>query len=435
MNIRVLAVAIALAAAGAAFAIWALDDRASAGVSGIPTVTPTPGKSPQPAPTSPSASPTPAPPSPVREGPAFGPGIMVAECRSTSPTSVRVIFLWTPSRAGQQWLDLSIFNNNWAPGTFIGLGPFGPDAFGFVWDGLVQGTPHFARVNTIGRTGWHTSETLAFYTPICDGSTAGPAPAPDMLALQARLASAAAQWSFSTAIAITDLQTGETIDVNGFQNRLPGCTINLFALMLVISDLQAGRYPEPAPGDLIGQTINRSDPITAERLIRQYLGNGDVFAGLRRVNEYMHGIGMTSTLMDHPPAYWHESLNGGIDNRITARDANAGLLALWDGRALSPGWRDYMLQKMTLVKPGLNYLIPAGVGYGATVSHKNGFLYAEGWADNDIGIVWFQRGGQRYGYAISFFTQHVAGKYDDIPLGQQVSALAWQWFTARYGYP
>jgi hypothetical protein len=149
----------------------------------------------------------------------------------------------------------------------------------------------------------------------------------------------------------------------------------------------------------------------------------------------MHALGMGDTLMDHPPAYPHESLYGGISNRITARDSNRGLRALWDGRVLTPGWRDYMLEKMTLVKPGLNYLIPAGTSAGAISSHKNGFLWEEGWADNDIGIVWYQRGGERYGYAISFFTQHVRTKYADIPLGQRVSSLAYQWFVSRYGYP
>ena len=64
----------------------------------------------------------------------------------------------------------------------------------------------------------------------------------------------------NAAVAITDLRTGETIDVNGNDVRLPGCTINLFALIAATQTLQAGRYPEPAPGDLIGQTINRSDP-------------------------------------------------------------------------------------------------------------------------------------------------------------------------------
>ena len=86
-------------------------------------------------------------------------------------------------------------------------------------------------------------------------------------------------------------------------------------------------------------------------------------------------------------------------------------------------------------QPGLNYLIPVGNERRRRVSHKNGFLYEEGWADNDIGIVWYERGGERYGYAISFFTENVPGKYDDIPLGQRISSLAYQWFVGRYGYP
>jgi hypothetical protein len=52
--------------------------------------------------------------------------------------------------------------------------------------------------------------------------------------------------------------------------------------------------------------------------------------------------------------------------------------------------------------------------------------------DNDIGIVIFERNGVRYAYAISFFTQNVPSKYADIPLGQAVSRLVWQYFQAKY---
>jgi hypothetical protein len=257
-----------------------------------------------------------------------------------------------------------------------------------------------------------------------------------MLTLRANIDASIRRSGINTAVAITDLQTGETIDVNGAGNRLPGCTINLFVLIRTAVDLQAGRYPEPVPGDLIGQTINRSDPITSRTLLRNYIGGGDLYRGINEVNALIQSLGMRDTLMDHPPAFFHESVFGRpMDNRITALDTNRGLKALWDGRILVPGWRDYMLRKMTLVKPGLNYLIPAGTGSGSISSHKNGFLYAEGWADNDIGIVWFERDGRRYGYAISFFTQYVPYKYADIPMGQEVSSLAYRWFVGRYGYP
>lgn len=382
----------------------------------------------------PTPQPTPVPAPPPMPAPAIGPGIMVTQCASNARDSVRVTFLWAPSRAGYQWLDLSIFNNGFAPGTFITAGPLNAQQYGFIWPGLIQGTTHFARVNTLTVEGWKPTQTLAFYTPVCDAGASEPAPQGDMLALRDEIAGAIEASRINTAAAITDLRTGETIDVNGTQQRLPGCTINLFALFRVVVDLQAGKYPEPEPGEIIGQTINRSDPITARRLTRDWIGDGYLGVGMGRVNDFMQALGMASSLMDHPPAFPEESLYGSA-NRITARDVNRGLQGLWDGRVLNAWWRDYLLYKMTLVKPGLNYLIPAGTSAGAVVSHKNGFLYEEGWADNDIGIVWYERDGERYGYAISFFTENVLGKYDDIPLGQRISALAYQWFVTRYGYP
>ena len=42
------------------------------------------------------------------------------------------------------------------------------------------------------------------------------------------------------------------------------------------------------------------------------------------------------------------------------------------------------------------------------------------------------RGGQTYAYALTFLTQGVATKYADIPLGQTVSSLVWNYFTTVY---
>jgi beta-lactamase class A len=426
---------IVLVAAVAVGATLALADRGSTHA-GILRFTPTPARTPI---VRGTPTPAPTPIAPPRAEAATGLAVMATECRGTAgANSARAFFLWGPSRGGTQFVDLSIFNNGFAGGTFVGSPAIGRDGWGFVWDGLLQGTTHYARVNTLTSAGWKSSQVVAFYTPVCDANAylaVEPAPRSDMIGLRDRIGGAIYASGLNAAAAVTDLQTGETININGNDVRLPGCTINLFNLMRVVVDLQAGRYPEPAPGDLIGQTINRSDPITSRRLMRDWVGGGNVYTGLTEVNQYMRALGMNATLMDHPPAYWEESLNGGIDNRITALDANRGLRAIWDGRALTPGWRDYFLQKMTLVKPGLNYLVSVGVGSGAHVSHKNGFLWSEGWSDNDIGIIWFERGGQRYGYAISFYSQFFRGKYDAIPLGQRISSMTYQWFVGRYGYP
>ena len=121
---------------------------------------------------------------------------------------------------------------------------------------------------------------LEFFTPICDPAAYEPRPTTDMLALRDG-SRRAIRTRDQTAVAITDLRTGETIDVNGTDVRLPGCTINLFALM---GRRQAAvrAIHRAAPGDLIGQTINRSDPITARRLMKEWVGAGDLFRGLLR---------------------------------------------------------------------------------------------------------------------------------------------------------
>jgi hypothetical protein len=424
--LKILIAAIIAATGGViALSIIVSSNPGSADALAARTRTPTPSRTP-------TATPTPAP----RIEPARDLAMIVATCAAATPNGVRAVFLWGPSRGGPQWVDLSIFNDGFAPGTFVSLGGYAPDRWGLVWDGLLQGMTHYARVNTLTSRGWMASNTVAFFTPVCDEASYAPAPASDIVRLRDNIAAAIGGSAINAAVAITDLRTGETIDVNGSANRLPGCTINLFGLMRVVTDLQFGLYPEAQPGDLIGQTINRSDPITSRMLVKYWLGSGDLGRGLNSVNDFIQSLGMTNTLLDHPPAFPGESLYGyPTENRITALDSNRGLRAIWDGRVLNPGWRDYFLRKMTLVKPGLNYLIPVGTSAGATVSHKNGFLYQEGWADNDIGIVWYERGGQRYGYAISFFTEGVPTKYADIPLGQRISSLTYQWFVGRYGYP
>lgn len=434
-----LVVLAAVAFGGAAIYLYS-DGKADAGGLDI-RLTPTARVTRTPAPGTPGASATPTPGTAEKFVPwsypaAAGPGVMSAECNGKGPNSVKVFLLWNASGAGIQYLDFSVQNNGFAAGTFLSFGPFGRDGWGYAIEGVRQDTTHIARLNTWTGTRWAPSYPLQFRTPICDASAAEPSPRADMLALRDRLGGTIYNSGINAAMAITDLQTGETIDVNGTDPRLPGCTLNLFVIMWVVQELQAGTVAERDAGDIIAQTINRSDPILARRMLRDWVGDNNVYRGLDRMNVYLQALGMTSTIMDHPPAFPEESLHNDVsfNNSTTARDANKALRTLWDGGVVSPQWRDYLLQKMTLVKPGLQYII-GSAGYGATRSHKNGFLYEQGWADDDIGIVWFERGGKRYGYAISFYSQYLRGKYDAIPLAQNVAAIAYDWFAARYGAP
>ncbi len=206
-------------------------------------------------------------------------------CSPQVPGTVRATFAWTPSRGGQQWLDLSLFNDGFRPQTFIGAGPLSAQASTFTWDGLLADAPHFARVNTLTGQGWESSATLAFRTARCSGP-ANPPPDPAFLALRDRLQAEIGRWGFNAAVAVTDLQTGESIDIQGDDPRMPGCTINLFVLMRVVMDLQEGRYPESWVGDLISRTIYSSNPITARDLLL-ISGGGDLASAMLSVNDLM----------------------------------------------------------------------------------------------------------------------------------------------------
>jgi pimeloyl-ACP methyl ester carboxylesterase len=77
--------------------------------------------------------------------------------------------------AQQQWLDLSLQDNGFLPGTFIGTGPFDLSTGTYSWDGIKPGLLHYWRVNTmLGPTVWVSSETGPFFTIIPPCPTPSP---------------------------------------------------------------------------------------------------------------------------------------------------------------------------------------------------------------------------------------------------------------------
>lgn len=233
------------------------------------------------------------------------------------------------------------------------------------------------------------------------------------------------------AFAVTDIQTGETVGVNLDRKQLTGCSINFFILLQSTIDAQNGRVEEEAVGDLISATIRTSNPVTARELYR-IAGDGDVIAGLERVAKLVDDLSGDGAIFDHPPLYAHESLDVDPNNYITAAAMNEALRAAYADGLLKREWLDYLLEKMTGVKDGLNYLL--AVGPEVPVSHKNGFFPTDGgkWVDNDIGYVRFEQDGEERAYAVSFFSQFVPVKYGDVVLGQQLSTATWKFFQERY---
>ena len=233
------------------------------------------------------------------------------------------------------------------------------------------------------------------------------------------------------AVAVTDLQTGHTVGAGLDRVQPAGCITNLFVIIAALRDVDADRYPLSDVDAIIRQTIWASDASAAYSLYR-VVGGGDVVAGVRVVSELMRTtLGMESSLIDHPPAFVADSIGVSDTNYVTARDVNHALAQLYRGEVLSAEVTAYLLEAMTHVKPGLNYLT-AVVPPPAVVSHKNGFFWdTAGYVDNDTSILRFGPDLQ-HGYALTFLSAAVPVKYADIPLGQQLVLEAWSYFAAAY---
>lgn len=234
------------------------------------------------------------------------------------------------------------------------------------------------------------------------------------------------------AVAVTDLETGETASVNGDRPQLAGCSINYFLLLQVTLDVQDGRRALAAVDSLVRTTTWSSNALTALELYR-ILGDGDALAGVARVDALIRErFGFVNSVLNHPPGFAAQiNLRGG-DDWLTANDANAALAALWRGDGLAPQWRAYLLDRLAAVEPGLNYL--TGSIPDAVVSHKNGFFpYAAGYVDNDIGIVRLRGPAREVPFAISFLSEQVREEYGDVALARQLIRLATDHFSAAGG--
>ncbi len=88
-------------------------------------------------------------------------GFPRSDCSNGS--TANVTFQWTPvAGASVHWLDISLADNGFAPGTFISAGPFSGSQAGFTWQGLLPGAVHYWRVNALTANGWVPSATGTF---------------------------------------------------------------------------------------------------------------------------------------------------------------------------------------------------------------------------------------------------------------------------------
>lgn len=93
---------------------------------------------------------------------AAGPATIVLPTVQCLGDTADVTFTWQHSGGTVQWLDLTLFDNSFSPGTFLAAGPLPYNETRLTWPGLQVGVPHFWRVNTLTSEGWLASTTGVF---------------------------------------------------------------------------------------------------------------------------------------------------------------------------------------------------------------------------------------------------------------------------------
>jgi hypothetical protein len=100
--------------------------------------------------------------------PCGGPALLFGPITCTSSATATVNFRWAPpsSPGIVQFIDLSIFDNGFVPGTFINSGPLAATAQSHSWPGIRSGVTHYFRVNVLSIFGW-SNTFVASFTPQC----------------------------------------------------------------------------------------------------------------------------------------------------------------------------------------------------------------------------------------------------------------------------
>jgi len=256
---------------------------------------------------------------------------------------------------------------------------------------------------------------------------------PEFLALRDTLAKeietyAAQVGGIDVAVAVTDIQTGQTISVNGNVLHRTGCTINLFALLAAVGEFEAGRADPSQVARSIRVGIGGSYPPEVRRFLERIFGSHR--AGVDRAQEMMRSWGMVASEFHQVPYY----ATGTAINRLTGLEVNLALTKLYRGEMFSPEWTAYTLARLREVNVGLNYMLPGRLPRSAVVAHKIGF-YADwdGWVNNDAGVVTFTGSdGQQKAYVVTYLSQKARTEYTGYSFGARLSGIVWDYFEATY---
>jgi len=252
---------------------------------------------------------------------------------------------------------------------------------------------------------------------------------PEFLALRDTLAKeieayAAQVGGIEVGIAVTDLQTGETISLGGNDLHRTGCTMNMFALFAAVGEFQAGRADPDRVAYHVNVGIGQSFPPQVYRLM------ANVFGSVQAGEEMMTSWGMVASHFYQLPYY----PVGPQTNGLTALEVNMVLTKLYRGQLFEPEWTEYTLARLRNIASYLNYILPGQLPASATVAHKIGYFWdRDGWVNNDAGLVTFTGGdGKEKAYVITYLSQKARTEYTGYSFGARLSGIVWDYFAATY---
>lgn len=249
--------------------------------------------------------------------------------------------------------------------------------------------------------------------------------------LQDEIATYAAQTGGTdVGIAVTDLQTGETISVNGNLLHKTGCVINLFALLAAVDRFEDGAASPSSVSWSVQKGIGGSFPPEVKNFLSVIFG--DFRAGVAHARTLMDEWGLETAQFDHVPYYGTEPYQPNI---LTALETNDVLARLWYGELFGPEWTDYTIGVLRNSFSYVDYILPKYLPWSATVGHKIGYHWDfDGWVNNDVGIVSFTGDdGQQKAYAISYFSQYAPTEHHGYSFGARLSLIVWNFMAPRYG--
>ena len=259
---------------------------------------------------------------------------------------------------------------------------------------------------------------------------------PEMESLRQDLASRVSDYNARTGVdvgvAVTDLQTGEVISVNGNAVHKTGCVINLFAFLSVVNEFNSGNSSPSGLAYSIKKGIGGSYPPEVRNFLTKVYG--DYTTGLYATRSAMSAWGLRSTYMDHVPYYGTVSPP---PNVATALEVNDIITRLWRGQLYNQQWTNYAISVLRDSYWYVNYILPKWLPRTATVGHKIGYFADwDGWVNNDVGFVTFTgKDGTQKGYVISYFSQYAPSEQAGYSFGATLSKVAWDHMVRRYGQP